>query len=129
MSELWSACVVAGPLESFPDEIVRRITKKIHDYYHAFKYYRRIRREENAHIESYDEYQQTWDECVDFLYHNPGICRLNIEPDVNLLHKSARYVYNDSDLDLLERRLQLQLHVLHASMDHTILYVFLKPNN
>lgn len=121
MSELWAACVSAGPLETFPRGSYNRVIKKVHDFYHTFKYYRRIRRDENANIACFHEYQQTWDECVDALYRNPHVCHLDLTEDATLLHRSSRYVYNVSDLELFERRLELQLHVLNACIDCTIL--------
>ncbi|KAJ6093413.1 hypothetical protein N7486_008702 [Penicillium sp. IBT 16267x] len=77
--------------------------------------------DQNTTLELFNESQQTWDECNDFFYHNPT-CRGRIVPQSTPLQKAC-YVYNGADLELLETRLKLQLHIMNAEIDDIILYL------
>ncbi|OOQ85830.1 hypothetical protein PEBR_24007 [Penicillium brasilianum] len=125
MSQLWAACAEAGPLAALPQGRIQGIAQRFHAFYRAFRCFRRVLRHQHTTLESYHEYQQTWDECNDFLHHNPVFCLQDTLPQTNLLHENACYVYNSSDLDLLERRLDLQLHIMNAKLDDIILNLFL----
>ncbi|KAJ5175439.1 uncharacterized protein N7482_001316 [Penicillium canariense] len=123
MSKLWAACAEAGPLAALPLEKIQGIACAFQAFYRTFRCFRRILRHQRTTLESYHEFQQTWDECNDFLHHNPG-WRQDTVPQTTLLHEIACYVYNHEDLDLLEKRLQLQLHIMNAKLDDIILNLF-----
>jgi hypothetical protein len=121
MLQLWVACAQAGPLAALPPDRIQGIAKRFHAFYRTFRCFRRILRFQHTTLESYHEFQQTWDECNDFLHHNPRWGRQDTTPQTNLLHETSCYVYNPSDLDLLERRVDLQLHIMNAKLDDIIL--------
>lgn len=125
MSQLWVACAQAGPLAALPPEKTQGIAKRFHAFYRTFRCFRRILRFQHTTLESYHEFKQTWDECNDFLHHNPRWRCQDTTPQTNMLHETACYVYNPSDLDLLERRVDLQLHIMNAKLDDIILCVLI----
>lgn len=115
MSKLWTE------LSSLPLEKLQWIAQTFHLFHHTFECFRRILQDQRTTLELFDQFQQTYDEGTDFFYHNPtwrGEC---IAVQSTSLHESACNVYNNSDLDLLERRLELQLHIMNAKIDDIIL--------
>lgn len=122
MSKLWADCLIAGPLASLPvDQQFVGLVHRFRRFFRMFPCFREILRHQNASIEFFDDFQQTWDECIDFLYHNPSWRHGNTEPQPTLLHRTACYVYNNSDLAVLERRLELQLHIMNAKINDILL--------
>ncbi|KAJ5480917.1 hypothetical protein N7539_006811 [Penicillium diatomitis] len=117
MSQLWKDCMEAGPLAALPPDKTQRLEKRFCEFYSTFKCFRSVLRDQHTTLESYHEFQKTWDECVDFLYHSRKWGLEGAIPQATLLHETACYVYNNSDLDLLERRLDLQLQIMHAKLD------------
>ncbi|KAF7718620.1 Uncharacterized protein PECH_006351 [Penicillium ucsense] len=121
MSQLWKDCMEAGPLAALPPDKTQRLEKRFREFYSTFKCFRSVLRDQHTTLESYHEFQQTWDECIDFLYHSRKGGVEGAIPQATLLHETASYVYNTSDLDLLERRLDLQLQIMHAKLDDIFL--------
>lgn len=73
-----------------------------------------------------DDFRQTFDECDDFLSDFQALQRgetfgkrLASLPDIT--YKMARYMYTDDEIAVLEQRIDLQLHVMHAKMDDIVL--------
>ncbi|KAJ5675776.1 hypothetical protein N7462_008673 [Penicillium macrosclerotiorum] len=120
MSQLWLACAEAGPLATLPQEKLEGVCRYYHAFYRTFRCFRRILRHQHTTLELYHEFQQTWDECNDFLRHNPDYCD-DLVPQTTRLHETACYVYNDLDLDHLAKRVELQLHIMNAKMDDIML--------
>ncbi|KAJ5151211.1 uncharacterized protein N7482_010463 [Penicillium canariense] len=121
MSQLWVDCAKAVPLAALPLQDIQGIAGRFQAFYRNFRCFHSILQYQHAAFELYHEFQQTWDECNDFIYHRLEWCPQDITPQTNLLHETACYIYNPSDLDLLERRLDLQLHVMNAKLDDIIL--------
>jgi hypothetical protein len=121
MSKVWTACAEAGPLASFPPEKLQTTAQNFHAFYSTFRCFQRILRHQNTTLELYHEFQQTWDECIDFFHHNPTWLHEGTIPQPTLLHQNACYVYTSADLDVLERRVNLQLHIMNAKIDDIIL--------
>ena len=121
MSQLWVASAEAVPLAALPPQKIQGIAKGYQAFYRTFRCFRRILRYQHTTLESYHEFQQTWDECNDFFYHNPEWRPKDTLLQTTLLQEISCYVYNESDLDVLQRRLDLQLHVMNAKLDDIIL--------
>ncbi|KAJ9209322.1 hypothetical protein DTO166G4_9085 [Paecilomyces variotii] len=124
-SQLWADCRIAGPLAMLPVGKLVALAKSFRSYFEVFPCFREIISHQNTSIEFFDDFQQTWDECIDFIHQNPSWHRGNASPQLTLLHQTAYYVYNNKDLAILERRLELQLHIMNAKIDDILLTLFL----
>lgn len=111
-----------------PAPQIQTLANSVIDFHKSHSPFREILSREKITIEFLDDFDQTWDECNEFLY-DFATFRGEVRSaqyrstDPEPPHRPASYLYNDGDIAQLARRVELQLHIMHAKMNDVLLCV------